>query len=189
MKIVADDAELVSRCKRELPYRHLAFEQLVMRHQNRVYTLCYRMVGNAAAAEDLTQEVFTKVFLNLNSFEERSAFSSWLYRIAHNHSLNFLDKRKRESEGMSAYAEERDARRLERSPEKLPAYMQRILDELSEEQRSILILKYVLELELAEVAQVLEVTVGAVKMRLLRAREAFRRLHQEQASVGTEWKG
>ncbi len=186
MKNVADDAELVSRCKRELPHQHAAFERLVTRRQNQVYTLCYRLVGDAAAAEDLTQEVFTKVFLNLKSFEERSAFSSWLYRIAYNHCLNYLDKRKREAAGISAYAEEQEMRRQEPSPEKFSESMQQVLNQLSEEQRSILILKYVLELELTEIAQVLELTVGAVKMRLLRAREEFRRLHVEQTCVTAE---
>ena len=148
-----------------------------------VYTVCYRLVGNASDAEELMQEVFTKVFLNLATFEERSAFSSWLYRIAHNQCLNFLAKRKREAAGMAGYVEERRVRSAA-APQGFSDDVQQALNQLNEEQRSILVMKYILELELTEMSEVLGVTVGAVKMRLLRAREEFRRLYHQQEPAG-----
>ena len=86
----------MQRCLRELPHQHKAFEQLVGAYKDMIYTLCYRMTGNAGDAEDLLQEILTKLFLGLNKFEGRSAFSSWLYRVAYNHCLNFLASRREE---------------------------------------------------------------------------------------------
>jgi RNA polymerase sigma-70 factor, ECF subfamily len=184
MRTSADDLALVARCKRELPHLHTAFEQLVERYKDTVYTLCYRLVGEASLAEDLMQEVFTKVFLNLPSFEERSAFSSWLYRIAHNHCLNFLAKQKREAAGMVAYVEEQQVRSKTTETQTLSEPLQQVLNQLDEEQRSILVMKYIVELELVEISEILGIRLSAVKMRLLRAREEFRRLYHEQIPLG-----
>lgn len=178
---VSTEAELVARCKRELPHQHSGFELLVARYKNMTYTLCYRLVGNGSDAEDLTQEVFTKVFLNLKGFEERSAFSSWIYRIAYNHCLNFLAKRKRVAAGMSVYASEPLHSQHTINPtEKLTERLQATLNQLSETQRSLVVMKYVIELDLKEISEIVGVSVGAVKMRLLRAREEFRRLYQQE---------
>jgi RNA polymerase sigma factor (sigma-70 family) len=87
MKRWNDEAELIARCKRELPYKHASFEILVNRYKDLILTLCYRLVGRRSIAEELMQEVLMKVFANLEKFEERSKFSSWVYRIAHNHCL------------------------------------------------------------------------------------------------------
>ncbi len=182
----ANDAELVARCKRGLPYQHAAFEQLVLRYKNMVFTLCYRLVGNAAQSEELMQEVFTKVFLNLQGFEERSSFSSWLYRITYNHCLNFLDKRKRELAGMQSYVEDRELRQQATAGiGKVSDLMQHALDQLSEDQRALLIMKYVMELELVEIGRILDLGLSAVKMRLFRAREEFRRHYPQTAGEQT----
>ncbi len=177
MSTWSDDSALVERCKRELPHLHAAFDELVKRYKNMIFTLCYRLVGNAAHAEDLMQEVFTKVFLNLKNFEGRSAFSSWIYRITHNHCLNFLARQKREQAGVAGYAEDQERQRATVSSHSSAERIQEILNQLNEEQRSILIMKYVLELELLEISDTLGITLSAVKMRLLRAREEFRVLH------------
>lgn len=177
ISVPLDDATLVSRCKRELPHGHAAFEQLVERHKNSVFTLCYRMVGVRSIAEDLMQEVFTKVFLNLRGFEGRSSFSSWLYRLTYNHTLNYLRRRNRERAGLAEYGDELRARRAVRPATHLSDDLQVTLGRLDEAQRSILIMKYVLGLNLTEIGDVLEIAQGAVKMRLLRARAQFRKIH------------
>ncbi len=130
------------------------------------------------------QEVFTKVFLNLRDFEGRSAFSSWLYRIAHNHCLNFLARQKRELEGLAGYAEDQNLQRSTGSGNSAVEPMQEVLNQLNEDQRSILIMKYVLELELVEISSTLGITLSAVKMRLLRAREEFRVLYENLENAG-----
>src|SRR5689334_5468365 len=93
--LILSDEELVARCKTELPHDTRSYELLVQRHMNRVFSLVYRMVCNREEAEDLTQEVFLKVFNNLKKYEQQAAFSTWLYRIATNTALDSLDKTKR----------------------------------------------------------------------------------------------
>src|SRR5438270_9350100 len=89
------DEELVARCKSELPRDTRSYEMLVQRYMNRVYRLVYQVVSNKEEAEDITQEVFVKVYNGLHKFEQQSSFSSWLYRIATNSTLDALDKIKR----------------------------------------------------------------------------------------------
>src|SRR5947209_10427895 len=89
------DEELVTRCKKELPGNTHSYEELVRRHMNRVYSIVYRVIYNREEAEDITQEVFVKVYNGLKKFEQQSSFSSWLYRIATNSALDALDKSKR----------------------------------------------------------------------------------------------
>src|ERR687883_670469 len=95
------DEELVARCKRELPQNTRSYEILVQRHMNRVYSIVYRIVCNKEEAEDITQEVFVKVYHGLKKFEQQASFSSWLYRIATNSALDALDKTKRYSKNVA----------------------------------------------------------------------------------------
>lgn len=180
MKTWTDEAELIRSCKSELPYNHTTFEILVERYKDLVYTLCYRFVGKDTDAEDLTQEVFTKIYLNFKNFEERSKFSSWIYRIAHNHCMDHINRRKREFDIIGKYTEEKIRHRGIRSPKDLSEKMQDSLNNMSPDQRGILIMKYVLGLDLREISEALELTVGAVKMRLKRAREEFREIYQTE---------
>ncbi len=176
MKGADDDASLVARCKRELPHQHGAFDQLIGRYKNRVYTLCYRMVGDASDAEDLLQEIFMRVFVSLPSFEERAAFSTWLYRVAHNHCINFLGKNRQDRSRDDRFAREGGQDPASPSTETSVALGQALLH-LDREQRSLLIMKYVMDLEIREIAESLSISQSAVKMRLLRAREELRVLY------------
>ncbi len=71
-----------------------AFEELVGNNQKRIYNLCYRMMGNAEDAQDMSQEAFIKAFKNLRKFQLKAAFSTWMYRIAVNTCLDELRRRK-----------------------------------------------------------------------------------------------
>lgn len=177
MRTPQEDLALVARCKRELPRGHQAFEELIHAYQSKIYTLCYRMARNAADAEDLLQEILLRLFLSLNSFDGRSAFSTWLYRVAYNHCLNALAK-KRRSTGREdeLVSEPLDPRTL---PAQKNGRAQAVLDRLSHEDRALLVMKYVTELEIREIAQVMGLGSSAVKMRLLRARELFREKYKE----------
>ena len=81
--------------ERSLQGDHEAFEALVRRYQRMIYALTYRMSGSAADAEDLTQEVFIRSHQELPGFRADAKFSSWLYRIAVNHCLNWRRRRGR----------------------------------------------------------------------------------------------
>src|SRR5579872_6987374 len=94
------DEELVMRCKAELPTNTRSYELLVQRHMNRVYSIVYRVVQNKEEAEDISQEVFVKVYNGIKKFEQQASFSSWLYRIATNSALDALDRSKRHSKNV-----------------------------------------------------------------------------------------
>lgn len=178
MKTWKDEAELIARCKRELPYNHASFEILVKRYKDLVFTLCYRLVGRRSDAEDLMQEVLTKVFLNLKNFEERSKFSSWVYRIAHNHCLNHINRKSREREIIGEYTEEKKRLQDGGLAKEVSEKLQNALNQILPDQRGIIIMKYVMGLDLQEIGETLELSVGAVKMRLMRARNEFRAIYQ-----------
>jgi RNA polymerase sigma-70 factor, ECF subfamily len=89
------DEELVVRCKKELPYNTYSYELLVQRYMNKVYNIVLHLIADREEAQDITQEVFVKVYNNVKKFEERAAFSTWLYRIAHNTALDAIEKNKR----------------------------------------------------------------------------------------------
>src|SRR5579859_4361170 len=96
MLATLSDEELVMRCKAELPTNTRSYEILVQRHMNRVYSIVYRVVYNREEAEDITQDVFVKVYNGIKKFEQQASFSSWVYRIATNSALDALDKMKRQ---------------------------------------------------------------------------------------------
>lgn len=179
MENQTDEALLIRRCKQELPYNHSSFEELVSRYKDYVFTLCYRIAGKSTDAEDLTQEVFTKVFLNLKNFEERSKFSSWIYRIAHNQAVDFVNRRKREAEVIGEYTAEKKSSGKDSDVDAMSGKMQSALDQLPPEQRSLLVMKYVIGLDLKEISESQELSLAAVKMRLLRARNEFRELYEK----------
>ncbi len=171
----------MQRCLRELPHQHKAFEQLVGAYKDMIYTLCYRMTGNAGDAEDLLQEILTKLFLGLNKFEGRSAFSSWLYRVAYNHCLNFLASRREERRKTDPLPERDVFRDPATETSAADERTQAVLDSLPPEERSLLVMRFVMDLDVKEISSILGIGLSATKMRLLRTRETFKRLFEETA--------
>jgi RNA polymerase sigma-70 factor (ECF subfamily) len=157
-----------------------ALERLYSDHQPQVYALCRKLLGSAADAEDVAQTVFVRAFRELPRFRGDSAVKTWLYRIAVNESLGALRRRRSATEpldeclaagcqGQGCYGEvivERLA-------------VQAALATLSPDQRTILVLRFWEGLSYEEIAAVMRISLSAVKMRLLRARNEFRRRYQE----------
>ena len=188
------DEELVVRCKTELPGNTRSYEMLVQRHMNRVYTIVYRVLGNKEEAEDITQEVFVKVFNSLKKFEQKSSFSTWLYRIATNSALDALDKIQRQRKTHIAFStrtkkqdeEHKDQFDLpapsETAPEEramqkeLRECINRVLKQLGRDHARLLILRDFNDLSYDEIAKSLEAGLSAVKMRIHRARLAFQEM-------------
>lgn len=175
------DEQLVDRCLRAPGGDVRAFEHLVKRHQDRVLANCRYLSGSSVEAEDLAQEVFVKAFFGLRNFERRSKFSTWLQRIKINHCLNFNKKRRRvtfvsvEAPEMASQPDLQTPPQAERA---VDAKDQRqrisaILDEMSENLRVPLILRDSDGLSYAEIAEQLEISLSAVKMRIKRGREEF----------------
>jgi RNA polymerase sigma-70 factor, ECF subfamily len=180
------DEELVARCKAELPGNTRSYEVLVERHMNRVYSVVYRVVGNKEEAEDVTQEVFVKVYNNLSKFEQQASFSSWLYRIATNCALDAIDKIKRRPtnsesallDSLSTAGPEESVIRAE-----LRDCINKVLKKLGHEQAHVLILRDFEDLSYDEIAEALTASLSAVKMRIHRARLAFQEVFSKMCGA------
>jgi RNA polymerase sigma-70 factor (ECF subfamily) len=161
-----------------------AFELLVKSHQDRVYDFCVRMLSDREEAFDLTQEIFISVHKNLEKFRADAKLTTWIYRIARNHCLNRLKYLKRRGRGRSdEYGEANELSITESSgggPEKpddaamaknARALVHRAIQELDEDQRSLVVLRDVEGLSYEEIMDITELPEGTVKSRLHRARE------------------
>ena len=153
-----------------------AFEVLVERYKYMVFTLALKMLGNKEDAEEVSQDVFLKVFTALNTFKGESKFSTWLYKIAYYRSLDYIKKNKRKIQ-TSSYdiSEEYNIPETESSSDRLEAkersqLIRAAIEELSAEDSVIITLYYFEELSLKEIAQVMGLTANNVKVRLFRSR-------------------
>ena len=178
-----DEGELTSRAASG-DYR--AFEDLVRLHHDRVYRLAWSMLGSASDAEEVVQDTFLQVFRSLPRFRGRSAFATWLYRIATNAALMKLRSRRRRPlvsvEDRPGAWEAGGTRWIEppgvwsRTPaerlldRELGAHIRAAIDKLPEQHRTVLLLRDVEGLSTQDVADVLGLTVPTVKTRLHRAR-------------------
>ncbi len=163
-----------------------AFNQLVLLHQDRVYNLAWRILGESAAAEDVTQETFITAFRKLSGFRGGS-FSAWLLRIATNRCYDELRRRKRRPavslEGEEETADDAPQRWLADeapSPEaqvaarQLDAAIQRCLDALPEPFRLVAVLVDVEGFSYQQAARMLQKPLGTIRSRLARARLRLR---------------
>jgi RNA polymerase sigma-70 factor (ECF subfamily) len=183
---VTDD-ELVAQARATARDDMGAFEVLVGRYQGRVLANCRYLTGSASDAEDLAQEVFVKAYFALSRFEGRSAFKTWLWRIKINHCLNFLQRQKGRYDVAIEDSNLEHRQELQVAPTVetwLNSQMDRdligrIIGELSETLRVPLLLRDLDELSYQEIADVLGVALSAVKMRIKRGREEFRRRYAE----------
>lgn len=193
----ADDVSLV---RETLAGNQLSFQLLVERYQDRVFGLVRHYTKNPVEMEDIVQDTFLKVFKKLASFQHASSFSTWLHRIAVNTALDFLKRSGRSpvqavedlellepgrvqragASGASGRLGAPDAR-LER--EEIAEITQRVLDELPELFRTVLVLREFEGLAYQEIADVLGISIGTVESRLFRARARFKdallRLHPD----------
>jgi len=175
----ADDPELVRRAKRQ---DKEAFEELVRRHQHRVFAVAGGILKRREDVEDVAQQVFVKAYFSLKRFDQRAAFSTWLYKITVNECWDLLRKKKVRPLLYEADLSEEQARKAMQSAElgidgpdvseRLAARQQveRLLEGLDERDRLMLILKEVEGFSIEEIAEVLELNANTVKVRLFRAR-------------------
>ena len=181
---VIEEIRYVKRAARGDPG---AFEELVNRYQGPIYNLCFRMVGNAEDAADMTQEAFIKAWKNLDSFQFEAAFSTWLYRLASNCCLDFLRSKKRRPTISLVTTNDEDEEQTVDVEDNAPGpeeqllsgedreILRKALAEIDLEQRQILTLRVVNDLSYGEIAEILGIKEGTVKSRLSRARENLRK--------------
>jgi RNA polymerase sigma-70 factor (ECF subfamily) len=173
------DRELVSMAKAG---DKDAFGVLVERNESKIYGLCLKMLGNPEDAEDTLQEVFIKAFQALPGFREEARFSTWLYRIAHNACLMRIRKKKLETVSLDRPLDveegqiQRDVTDWSADPradlmsEELSSVLSRHINELSPDNRIVFVLRDIHGLSTDDTANVLGLSVPAVKSRLHRAR-------------------
>lgn len=174
-----------------------AYEELLTRYQQPVYGIVYRLLGDQNDACDVVQEIFLKVFRSVHSFKERSSFRTWIYRIAvneaHNHRRWFSRHRKRE---VAIDREDGAYGAFEIAPDPGPSpfdfaldrethlLIERALEEISPVFRTAVVLRDIEGLGYEEIADILQISLGTVKSRILRGREALRRVLSERLEPG-----
>jgi RNA polymerase sigma-70 factor (ECF subfamily) len=180
------DAIVKKRIKQVIKGDQDAFGEIVEIYKNSVYQLCYRMLGGQHEAEDMAQEAFIRAYVNINSFNQELKFSTWLFRIATNLCIDRIRKKKPDyyldaevsgTEGLNMYSQipsntplpEQELESLE-----LHETVQKEILKLPEKYRSAIVLKYIEELSLNEISEILELPLGTVKTRIHRGREALR---------------
>ena len=178
------EKELVTRAKKG---DQDAFGQLVLAHQNKVFTLCVHMMGSREEAEDMAQEAFLKAWRSLEGFHGESSFATWMHRLTTNLCLDHLRKQTRRQnisvavsldDEEAAFTEPADPgsdpqRELEKRERQRA--VEKALRELPEHHRRALVMREVSGLSYQEIADALELDLGTVKSRIARAREALRK--------------
>jgi RNA polymerase sigma factor (sigma-70 family) len=172
--LTADDADLVGRARAG---DQVAFARLFELYHAPILNYVHRMVGDRAAAEDLTQDTFIKAYNALPSTREDLAFKPWLYRIATNTAISTL--RRRKIVQWIPFMPGHD-HAGEGSVEKSVGQrhdIQQVLDKLPKHYAAVLLLRHYQGLSLAETAAALDITENAAKLRLFRARKAFAEIY------------
>jgi RNA polymerase sigma-70 factor (ECF subfamily) len=165
-----------------------AFRLLVERHSRKLYRLAYRMTGNQDDAEDIVQETFLRAYRNLNGFDEKALFTSWLYRIASNYALDVLRLRKtRAAASLSGAAEDADSEWLASThpgPERIAfsgQVQQRIseaMEQLTPHERAAFTLRHFEGHTIEEIGSFLKLGTNATKQVVFRAVQKMRRALQ-----------
>ncbi len=168
-----EDSILVRQC---LEGDRAKFGELVNKYTKPIYNLALRMVGDVENAADIAQITFIKAYENLGKFDLSLKFFSWLYRIAINESLNFIQKQKQTDQLNE------DLVSVDGSPEdtlqeaERDEIIQQAILKLTPEQRSVVVLRHFMDLSYVQMSATLGITEAKVKSRLFSARQHLRRL-------------
>jgi RNA polymerase sigma-70 factor, ECF subfamily len=168
--------------------REEAYERLISRFQQPVYNLAYRLLSDTGDASDVTQEVFLKVFRSIGTFRAQSALKTWIYRIAVNESHNrrrWLFRHRHNEVGLEEEFDDSEPRERAipdagRSPfdrafdREKHALIEHALARINPGFREAVVLRDLEDLSYEEIAEILQISIGTVKSRIMRGREALR---------------
>lgn len=164
-----------------------AFEELVQLYKDKIYHLAYRMLGNKQEAEDAVQETFLRVFLNLARYDEAQKFSTWIFRIGTNLCIDRLRKKRPnysldaelpEGEGGDWYsmlASEDPSPEDQLVLSETQSQIRQAIDVMPDKYKSVVVLRYLQDMSLQEIGDVLDMPVTTVKTRVHRGREFLRK--------------
>lgn len=167
-----------------------AFNQIVLAYRKRILGTIYRLIGRSDDVEDVSQDVFVRLYYSLDQLRAVEVFEPWLYRLTTNAAYDYLRKRRRsmdirmadmsEEQVIAADAAESGRRNSdEREQIEVRELLDALLGEVSEDDRILLTLKEVQGLSVRELAQVYDVNENALKVRLFRARQRVLRAHEK----------
>jgi RNA polymerase sigma-70 factor (ECF subfamily) len=175
------DEQLAAESRRERS-GGTAFTCLLERYRQKVWRICFRLMGNEQDANDAAQEVFVRLFLNRAKFEGRSKYSTWLHGVAVRTCLTLRRSRSRRDRRVKITSEppERPGKTEDSTSKSLQLDLMQILNELNEEDRAMMILKHAEGHSYEELADMFDLSVSACKMRLSRAREKLKEQFPDQ---------
>ena len=175
-----------------------AFAELVELYKDKIFHLAYRMLNNKQEAEDAVQETFLRVYTNLHRYDENQKFSTWIFRIGTNLCIDKLRRRKQtysldaemtDGEGNDYYAmlpSDEDTPEKQLIVSETQAQIHRAIETLPEKYKSVVILRYLHDMSLQEISDVLDMPVTTIKTRVHRGREYLRKkLEQEEQVFST----
>ena len=181
---------LLDRC---LAGEDSAWETLLKAYTRKIYNLCYRFTGRAEEAEDVTQEVFIKVFQTLKTYQAaQGSFATWLNRVARNHLVDHYRRARKDRvtsslEDELPEAEQKPSQHMEPTGQvesrERREVLQLALDKLSPDLREAVILRDLQDLDYEEIAQVLGVPQGTVKSRINRGRLELARVYKRMEGM------
>jgi RNA polymerase sigma-70 factor (ECF subfamily) len=176
-----------------------AFAELVELYKDKIYHLAYRMLNNKHEAEDAVQETFLRVYTNLHRYDEQQKFSTWIFRIGTNHCIDRLRKRKHSAYSLDAEMPDGEGNDYysmlpgnEDTPEKqiilseTQLQIRKAIDALPEKYKSVVILRYLQDMSLQEISDVLDMPVTTVKTRVHRGREYLRKRLEQEPSLADD---
>jgi len=171
------DQQLIDEC---LAGQTDAFGELVVRHQDRLHNTLCKMLGSTEEARDVAQDAFVQAFQKLDTFRGTAAFYSWLFRIAMNTAVSRMRKNRRVTVSVDAVRARSGAEPVDNSTEAVPSHAIELaerqaqvrvaLAELSDDFRTVLVLKEIEGLKYEEIAEALDCPIGTVRSRIYRAR-------------------
>ena len=176
------DSELIARYLRD--QNTMYFKVLYRRYAGKVFAKCISMLADEGQARDATQDIFIKVLLNLAKFTEQSSFSTWVYSITYNYCIDMIRKKKKMplifTEDVGKVSKETnqelpDSVLLEMKQERL----EKVIDRLPPGDKAILMMKYIDDMQIREIGEVLGKTESAIKMQIMRAKQRSQMIYEE----------
>jgi RNA polymerase sigma factor (sigma-70 family) len=176
------DTELIALYLREQNTTY--FTQLYRRYASKVFAKCLSMLSDEGLARDATQDIFIKILLNLSKFTEQSSFSTWVYSITYNYCIDLIRKKKKTpllyTEDVGKMSKESDGEipdsvLLEMKQERLA----KVLDRLPPGDKAILMMKYIDDLQIRDIGDILGKTESAIKMQIMRAKQKAQAIYDD----------
>ncbi len=165
----------------------MAYKALMRRHERAIFHVIFRLVRHSEESRDLVQETFMKAFASLATYKDQFRFSTWLYRIAANCSIDYIRKKKIEALSLDQPIQTRDSQvKIElpdtsQNPEaewfrrKQIGSIQEAIDSLPESYREVILMRHKDEKSYQEISEILSLPVGTVKARIFRGRELLKK--------------